>query len=64
MKFVYNNAKNANTSYIFSDFYCDYYLRVFFGDKVDSYLKSRSANKPGKKLGELILIYLQNLFHI
>lgn len=53
-----------STSHIFCGLNYNYHLCVFFENKVDSYLKSLLANKPTKKLRNLILVYQQNLFHI
>ena len=32
-EFVYNNAKNANNSYILFQFNCKYYLHIFYKKK-------------------------------
>lgn len=56
-KFVYNNAKNANTRHKFFKHNYNYHFRVFFKDKTNFYSKSRSVNKSAKKLRDLMLIY-------
>lgn len=56
-KFIYNNAKNTNTSYISLKFNHKYYFKIFFENKADSYLRSCSTNKLAEKLRELIEIY-------
>ena len=63
-EFAYNNAKNANISYIPFKLNCGYHLRVSFEKDVDPRSKSRSANKlveELRELRELIEICYQNL---
>ncbi len=63
-KFVYNNAKNASTSYIPFELNCKFYLWVLFKKNVNPSSRSCLANKLADKLRELIEICCQNLLHI
>ena len=36
-KFIYNNAKIANTGYMRFKLNCDYYLCIFFKKEIDLY---------------------------
>lgn len=63
VKFVYNNAKSASTGHMPFKLNYGYHPRMFFEDEVDLYSRFCSANKPAKKLTELILIYQQNLLY-
>ncbi len=62
-EFVYNNAKNASTSHIPFELNCGYHLRVSFEEDIDSYSRSRSANKLVEELRELMEVCCQNLLH-
>ena len=44
-KFVYNNAKNTNTSHISFKLNCDYYLCISNKKNINPYSKSKSANE-------------------
>ena len=63
-KFVYNNAKNASTSYILLKLNCDYQPRVLFEEDINYRLKSRSADKLVRELKELIEVCCQKLLHV
>ena len=60
-EFVYNNTKNASTSYIPFEYNCGYHPKVLFTKDIDSYSKSHSANKLAEELKKLIKVYCQNL---
>lgn len=62
-KFFYNSAKNASTNHNPFKLNCEYYLRVFFEENVDSHSQSRSINKLAEKEREPIEICCQNLLH-
>ncbi len=59
----HNNAKNANTGHTLFELNYGYHSRVSFKEDVDSYLTSRSANKPAEELRELMVVYCPNLLH-
>lgn len=61
MKFAYNDAKNANTSHIFVELNYDFYLHIFFGDKINPHSKSHFTHKLAKVLRKLMSISQQNL---
>ncbi len=63
MEFIYNNAKNTSTSYIFFELNCGYPHRVFFEEDIDHYSRSRFANKLAKELRELMEVCYQNLLY-
>lgn len=63
-EFAYNNNKNASTSHMSFKLNYGYHPHIFFEDEVKPYSRYRSANKPAKKLRELISICHQNLLHI
>lgn len=44
-KFVYNNIKNASTSYIYFELNCGYHFYVFYEENNDLYSKTKSANE-------------------
>ena len=62
-KFIYNNAKNASTSYKPFELNCKYYLCIFYEKDLDSCSKLRIAEKPFSKLQELMAVCQQNLYH-
>ena len=62
-KFIYNNAKNANTGHKLFELNFGYHLQVFFEDDIDLCSRSCSANELAKELKELINICQQNLLH-
>ena len=62
MEFVYINAKNINTNYIFFKLNYSYYPYMFFKD-TNPCLRFYLANKLAKELKNLILIYQQNLIY-
>ncbi len=61
-EFIYNNAKNTNTSHTLFKFNCGYHPRVFFEEDVDLGLRSCSANLA-EELRKLMEVSYQNLFH-
>lgn len=56
-EYAYNNTKNLNIVKIYFEFPYNYHPRIFFKDKTDLCLKSRSPNKLIKKLRDLVLVY-------
>ena len=63
-EFAYNNAQNTSTGHILFKLYYGYYPKDFFEENVDSYSKSRTANKLVEELRELIEVCCQKLFHV
>lgn len=63
-KFVYNNCKNANNSYISFEFNYSYHLYISFKNKVYLHFRSYLANKLVNKLKNLMIIWQQNKFYI
>lgn len=49
-EFVYNNNKNASTSYILFELNCSYYMRIYFKKDIDYHFYLRTPNKLGAKL--------------
>ena len=64
VEFVYNNAKNASTSYTSFKLNYGYHPGVLFEKDVNFRLRSHSANKLAKKLKKLIEVCYQNLLHV
>lgn len=62
-KFVYNNAKNANTDHISFKLNCGYHSCVSHKKNVDPRFKLKSAEKLSNKLRELIIVYWKNSHH-
>ena len=63
-EFIYNNAKNASTSYTPFELNCGYHPKVSFEEDVDLRSRFCSANKLADELRELIEVCCQNLFHV
>ncbi len=63
IEFAYNNAKIASTGHTRFELNFGYHPKVSFELDVDPYSKSCSANKPVKKLRELMEVCCQNLLH-
>ena len=47
---IYNNAKNASTSYIFFKLNYNYHLYIFFKKNINFYFQFKIANKLLAKL--------------
>lgn len=62
-EFIYNKTKNTSSNHISFKLKFNYYHYVFFKDKTNQHSKFCSINKLSKKLKELILICLHNLFN-
>lgn len=59
-KFAYNNGKNTSTIHISFQLNCNYHLRACYEEDVDLYSKSKSFNKMGIELQELIVVCKDN----
>ena len=55
-KFVYNNAKNANSGHTFFKLNYGYHSQMLYKDDVNPYSKSKSANNLLAKLRELMIV--------
>ena len=62
-EFVYNNAKNINTSHILFKLNCGYHPCVSYEKDLDPRSKSKSAKELSSKLQELITVCQQNLYY-
>ena len=62
-EFVYNNAKNASTSYTPFELNCGYHPRVSYKEDVDPHSKSKLADNSANNLRELLTVYWENLQH-
>ena len=62
-KFVYNNVKNASTGHTPFKLNCDYHSRMLYEKKVNSCLKSKSADKLLAELRKLMIVCQENLYH-
>ena len=62
-KFVYNNTKNASTSYTLFELNCGYHSRVYFEENTNFCFNSKSANKLLAKLWELMTVCRENILH-
>ena len=62
-EFVYNNFKNASTSYTPFELNCSYHPCISFKDKYNAQSRSSSAKKPVVILTELMNICCQNFLH-
>ena len=56
VEFIYNNVKNANTSYIPFKVNCGYHPQVLFEDDADPHSRSQSAEELVKELRDLMSI--------
>ena len=63
-KFAYNNAKNANTSYMPFELNYNYYPQMSYKKEVDSYFKSKLVDKLLAKLRELMIVCQKNLYYV
>ena len=64
-KFVYNNAKNASTSYMPFELNCGYHPHVSYKEEeiLDLRSKSKTAEELSSKFQKLIIVCQQNLYH-
>ena len=62
-KFVYNNAKNANTGHMPFELNCGYHLWMSYKKEVDPCSKSKSADELSAELRKLIIVCQENLYH-
>ena len=62
-EFTYNNGKNASTSHTPFKLNCGYHLRIWYKEEVDSYSKSKLADKLLAELKELMIVCRKNLHH-
>ena len=62
-EFVYNNTKNASTSYTPFELNCGYHPRVSYKENVDPRSKSKSADNLANHLRELMAVCWENLQH-
>lgn len=56
-KFIYNDIKNTNTSYISFKLNYDYQIRILYKDNIDFRSKSNLLDKLISKLKKLMTIY-------
>ena len=56
-KFAYNNAKNANISYMPFELNCGYHFYISFEKNPNSCFWSRTAVKLSTELQELMTVY-------
>lgn len=62
-KFAYNNKKNTSTGHTSFKLNFGYYSLILYKKNVDSYSKSKLANKLEVKLKKLMIVYWENLYH-
>ena len=62
-EFVYNNAKNASSGYMFFKLNYGYYLQMSYKDDIDPRSKFKSADKLSTELRELMIVCKKNLYH-
>ena len=62
-KFVYNNTKNASTSYTPFKLNCGYHPRVSYEEHLDPRSKSRTAEELSSELQKLMIMCQQNFYH-
>ena len=55
-KFVYNNAKNANTGHTFFELNCGYHPWMLYEEEVDPRSKSKLADELSVELRELMIV--------
>lgn len=60
-EFAYNNMKNASTGYISFEINCGYYPGSSYEEDIESYSKSKFADKILIKLRKLIAVCRNNL---
>ena len=61
---IYNNMKNASTSYTPFEFNSSFYFKVTYKKDVILCSWSKLTNKLTIKLRELIIIYRKNFQHV
>ena len=62
-EFAYNNTKNVSTYHTSFELNYGYDSRVFYKKNINSWSKSKSANKLLTKLRKLMTVYRKNLYH-
>ena len=62
-KFVYNNAKNANTRHTPFELNCKYHFWVFYKKDIDPCSKFKSADELLAELQELMTVCRKNFYH-
>lgn len=63
-KFVYNNAKNAETGNTSFELHYGYYLCILYKQDFNPYSNLKIVEKLTSELENLIDIYQQNLYYI
>ena len=61
--FTFTNVKNASIGYRRLKLNYDYHLQISYTEKVDSYFKSKSADKLSAERRELMIVCQENLHH-
>ena len=62
-EFVYNNAKNASTGHTPFELNCGYHSRMSYEEDVNPCSQSKLADKLLAELGELMIVWQENLHH-
>ena len=62
-EFAYNNAKNASTGHTPFELNCGHHFQMSYEEEVDSYSKSKSADKLSAELKELMIVCQENPYH-
>lgn len=63
VKFMFNNIKNASTSYTFFELNYGYHPHMSYEEDINSWSKFKTVDKLLTELWELILVCCNNLFH-
>ena len=63
-KFIYNNAKIANTGQIPFELNCRYHFCVLYKEDIDLHFKSKSVYKLLVVLREIMIICQKNFYHV
>lgn len=61
---AYNNAKNKSIGHTLFILKYGYYFHIFYKKVINSYSRSKSANKLSLKLWELMIVCCENLYYI
>ena len=61
-KFVYNNAKNASTGYMFFEMNFGYHPRIFFKEDTHPHPKSKLTDKLLAELQKLMAVCRKNIY--
>ena len=63
-EFAYNNVKNASTGHTPFELNYGYHPRMLYKEDVNPRFQSKLADELSAELGELIIVYWENFYHV